>query len=49
MLDAWLFFLDHLRMNVTPQERICFISNNHESIKGVFQAIGRQINPPHAY
>ena len=48
-LDACSLFLGQLLENVTPQERICFISNRHKAIKGVFRAIGRRMNPPHAY
>ncbi|XP_039118838.1 uncharacterized protein LOC120254943, partial [Dioscorea cayenensis subsp. rotundata] len=48
-LDAWRFFLEHLRADVTPQEGICFISDRHQAIKGAFRAIGRQMSPPYAY
>ena len=49
ILDAWHFFLEHLRANVTPQARICFISDRYKAIKGAFRAIGRWMNLPHAY
>ncbi|KAG4958356.1 hypothetical protein JHK87_034989 [Glycine soja] len=34
--DAWLFFLNNLKMHVTPQNGLCLISDRHESIKNVY-------------
>ena len=49
MLDVWCFVLEHLCMNVTPQEGICFICDLYEAVKGTFRASSHKINPPHGY
>jgi hypothetical protein len=36
-LDAWNFFLKHLREHVCPQEGICIISDRHAAIKGAYE------------
>lgn len=48
-VNACHFFLEHLRMNVTPQEEIYIISDHHEAIKEGFRVISWLINLPHAY
>ncbi|XP_012573947.1 uncharacterized protein [Cicer arietinum] len=37
--DAWFFFLNRLRMFVTPQPNLCLISDRHESIKSVVRCV----------
>ena len=41
--------LAYLRTNVIPHEGINFIFDYHETIRDAFRAIGRWMNPPHAY
>jgi hypothetical protein len=37
--DAWLFFLQRLRLWVTPQPDLCLISDRHESIKSAVRRL----------